>query len=245
MKKHMSVFMLMARSTIYRVLGLLAVLVVAEVGLFMLTFSHGTVWDSVQGSVSLEGLIAQSRISWVFCAIFLFVTVLLMASTGYETKGKYTYTLMRLSVSRRWVFFWQSLYNMVCYLLLWAVQILTVVLLCRIYVDRALAEHVTGQTAFLAFYRSNFLHSLLPFEDVLFWMRNVFVAAGLSITTARYPSEKGKAGKPLSVLVAFTVLFFVRELGDYANCIFLITAASVCILFEIYRVFREEEAYEA
>lgn len=234
-----SVFMLMARSTIYRILGLLIVLGAAEGGLFVLTLKNGTVWESTQPSVSLEGLLEQSKISWVCCGIFLLITALLMSSTGYGTKGKQVYTLMRLSVSRKKVYLIQSLYNMVCYGLFWAVQVLVLIGICHIYTKMAPAELVTGQTIFLAFYRSGFLHSFLPFEDVLVWVRNLLLVVSLSFAAARFPKENGRFRKNLWILISCAALFFVRELGEFGSCIFWILAAPVSIAYDLYQAGKE------
>lgn len=238
MKKHISVFMLMARCTIYRILGLLAVMVAAETGLFWLALKKGV---SEEG-FGLEYVISQSHIEIVFLAFFIFVTILLLASTGYETKGKHYFTLMRLSTSRREVFFWQSIYNMICYLLFWAVQVLAVVLLCFIYVENAPPEYVTGQTIFLAFYRNDFLHSLLPFEDILFWIRNLLICMALGFGTAQYPMEEYKPKKSFGAFWGFLFVFFIGELGDYTNCISMSVFALWCIINENYRVYKEEKA---
>ena len=66
MKKHSSVLMLMARSTIYRVLGLLIVMAVAEAGLFWLRLQQG----AIDGNFSLEAVISESRLALACAAIF-------------------------------------------------------------------------------------------------------------------------------------------------------------------------------
>lgn len=236
MKKHIAVFMLMARCTFYRILGLLAVMVAAETGLFWLALKQGI---SDEG-FGLEYVIDKSHIVVVFFAIFIFIDMFLMASTGYESKGKHHYTLMRLSVTRREVYYWQCIYNMLCYLLFWAVQVLTAVLLGYIYVKNAPAEYVTGQTIFLSFYRNDFLHSLLPFEDILFWIRNLVICITLGFWSARYPKEGKK--KRYGLYWWFLLMFFIGELGDYVRCNFLIIYSIGCIVVENYRINKAEQA---
>ena len=144
MKQHTSVFMLMARSTIYRVLGLLIVMAAAEAGLFWLRIQQGV----VDGSFHLEGVIAGSKLTWACAAGFQLVTALLF--WGCYTVS-HSYTAARLSVSNKTVFLWQCVYNAACYLLFWAVQILIAMALCHWYTVLAPAEYVTNQTVFLAF----------------------------------------------------------------------------------------------
>lgn len=241
MKKHLSVFMLMARSSFYKILGLLAAAAAVEGVLFWLALRRGP----VQGSFGLELVIEDSHMIWVFGVCFLLMT-LLLALTGCEGKSKCGYTLQRLSVSGRWVFFWQSVYNVLCYLLLWAVQILVAVALCRLYERLAAPEYVSGQTVFLAFYRSDFLHSLLPFEDAVFWVRNAAFALSLGICAARFPLAQ-RAGKRFTegiVLVCGVFWLFSREIGALGSCVLAVCFSLFCAGIAISCALGVEVTYE-
>lgn len=241
MKKHLSVFMLMARSSIYKILGLLALMAAVEGALFCFVLSRG----DVGGAYSLELMIQQSHILWVFGAGFLLMT-LLLALTGCEGKSKCGYTLKRLSVSERWVFFWQSVYNVLCYLLLWAVQILIAVALCRLYEGLAAPEYVSGQTVFLAFYRSDFLHSLLPFEDAVFWVRNAAFALSLGVCAARFPlaQRAGKRFTEVIVLVCGVFWLFSREIGAFGSCVLATCFSLFCAGIAVSCALGVEVTYE-
>lgn len=242
MKKHLSVLMLMARSTINKLLGLLALMAAVEGALFWLTLRR----SCADGSFSLKLVIGDSHISWAFGAAFLLMT-LLLSLTGCEGKSRCGYTLRRLSVSERWVFVWQSVYNVLCYLLLWAVQILTVIALCRLYEVKAAPEYVSGQTVFLAFYRSGFLHALLPFEETVFWVRNAVFAVTLGICAARFPmaQRRGKRFTELIVLACGVLGLFSWEIGAFGNCFFAIVFALFCAGIAICRALGVEVTYEA
>ena len=230
MKKHSSVFMLMARSTIYRVLGLLIVMAVAEAGLFWLRLQQG----AIDGNFSLEAIISESRLSWACAAFFLFVNVIL-------SWGSYTisdaYTAARLSVSGKAVYLWQCIYNSLCYLLFWMVQILIGIGLCRVYEAMAPAEFVSNQTVFLAFYRSNFLHSFLPFEDTWVWVRNILLVVALGICSSRIPGKNRKIGIGSCFLIAATGVFFVQGIGE---AVALIIAAIVCAVPAVVKALSKE-----
>ena len=230
MKKHSSVFMLMARSTIYRVLGLLILMAVAEAGLFWLRLQQG----AIDGNFSLEAIISESRLSWACAAFFLFVNVIL-------SWGSYTisdaYTAARLSVSGKAVYLWQCIYNSLCYLLFWMVQILIGIGLCRVYEAMAPAEFVSNQTVFLAFYRSNFLHSFLPFEDTWVWVRNILLVVALGICSSRIPGKNRKIGIGSCFLIAATGVFFVQGIGE---AVALIIAAIVCVVPAVVKALSKE-----
>ena len=230
MKKHSSVFMLMARSTIYRVMGLLILMAVAEGGLFWLRLQQG----AIDGNFSLEAIISESRLSWACAAFFLFVNVIL-------SWGSYTisdaYTAARLSVSGKAVYLWQCIYNSLCYLLFWMVQILIGIGLCRVYEAMAPAEFVSNQTVFLAFYRSNFLHSFLPFEDTWVWVRNILLVVALGICSSRIPGKNRKIGIGSCFLIAATGVFFVQGIGE---AVALIIAAIVCAVPAVVKALSKE-----
>ena len=230
MKKHSSVFMLMARSTIYRVLGLLILMAVAEAGLFWLRLQQG----AIDGNFSLEAIISESRLSWACAAFFLFVNVIL--SWGSYTISD-TYTAARLSVSGKAVYLWQCIYNSLCYLLFWMVQILIGIGLCRVYEAMAPAEFVSNQTVFLAFYRSNFLHSFLPFEDTWVWVRNILLVVALGICSSRIPGKNRKIGIGSCFLIAATGVFFVQGIGE---AVALIIAAIVCVVPAVVKALSKE-----
>lgn len=234
MKKHFSVFMLMARSTMVQILGLLVLMAAAEGALFWLTMNRG----ATDSGFSLELVIRDGRMIWVFGICFLLLTALL-SRTCRQVSG--SYTAMRLSVSERWVFFWQGVHNVLCYLLFWAVQILIAAALCRLYTAKAPTEYISGQTVFLAFYRSKFLHSLLPFEDVLFWVRNGVMALALGVCTACRPGRADRGVWAQIILSAVVVVFFSREIGAAGGGLaaVLITAA-----FAFYYIFFYENEGE-
>lgn len=233
MKKHSSVFMLMARSTIYRVLGLLIVMAVAEAGLFWLRLQQGP----IDGNFSLEAVIGESRLALACAAIFLFVNAVL--SWGSHIISD-TYTAARLSVSGKMVYLWQCVYNTLCYLLFWMVQILIGIGLCRMYEAMAPAEFVSNQTVFLAFYRSEFLHSFLPFEETWVWVRNILLIVALGISSSRYPGKSRKIGIGSLFLFSAIGVFFVQEIGDTASVVVLIIAAVLCAVPSVLKALNKE-----
>jgi len=210
MKAHLSVFYLMARGTLHKVLLLLTLMAAAEGAAFSLL---------ADGALGLEANIARCRPDLFFGAAFVLMTVLLWRN-GCERGGRLAYTLYRLRVSRRAVFFWQAGYNAFCLLLLWAAQVLTVLGLCRLYPARAGAELISGQTVFLAFYRQPFLHSLLPLEELRRWLRNGFMILAYGLSAAAFPAalRRGKKFSLTAMATAAALLpGFTAKLGSVAG----------------------------
>ena len=238
MKKHLSVFMLMARSSIYKVISVLMLMAVAEWGLFYRRLAQGVMSDCH----NLEIVVDDSRIAWVFGVAFLLITIFL-CQTGCGFSSKTGYTLQRLSISERMVFVWQSIYNVMCYCLFWFTQILIVFGLCSLYVNMAPKGYVTNQTVFLAFYRNDFLHSLLPMEDVGFWVKNVLSVLSMGICSAHYPmaQRRGKKIQEVMFLTACVFVFFLGELGEYLAPSVVICCCLLCVLYAIFQIFSKDE----
>ena len=105
MKKHSSVLMLLARSTIYRVLALLVLLAVIERVLFGRALPYGQF-----GEDGLKTCFSESYIAWAFGLYFLLLTALL-CTTGCALGSRTGDTLRRLRISEKAVFLWQCGYN--------------------------------------------------------------------------------------------------------------------------------------
>lgn len=237
MKKHMSVFQLMVRCSFYRVLAVLTVMIVLQTGLFWFALNHGI---STEG-FGLEYVFEKSHIDIVFIGAMIAMDILLRAATEYEAERK-NYTMMRLSVTRREVYYWHFASNMLYYLLFFCVQLLTVIMLGMMYLKFAPVEYVTGQTLFLACYRNDFLHSLLPFGDFPYWIRNFLVLIAAGFWSAYYPKEEEteKKKKQFHGFVVLPVLYS-RGLGDYMNCIILGIYAVGYIIWMNIHVRKEEQ----
>lgn len=82
MRKHLSVVMLLARSTIYPILILLAGMAAGQIALFLARFSDAcTAADAGISMRGFETLFGEGLLPWLFGAVFLAVTILL-CSTG-------------------------------------------------------------------------------------------------------------------------------------------------------------------
>lgn len=247
MKKHISVFMLMARSSVYGLLGVLIAMAAAEGALFYFALNK-TLADERAGSVlsGLERVLSESGIIWGFGAFFLLFMALLCA-TGCEFGSRQGYTLGRLSISERSIFAWQAVYNCVCLFVLWAAQLGIVLALIGLYDARVSPEAFSGQSAFLAFYRNSFLHSLLPLEEGSRYIRNIVLIFGLGISAAVFPfkQRRGKWGWEAAALAAACLASFSGETGGLGGDVFLILLSVSLAAFAAAFVFKREDENEA
>ena len=100
-----------------------------------------------------------------------------------------------------------------------------------------------GQTVFLAYYRSDLFHALLPLDDIIIWIRNFLVCIGLGIAAAAFPyrQREGKFGSEIVVLVCLSLVWFVSGLGNYQLDVLLLSGFIITAMEAIYHVFSTEE----
>lgn len=228
MKQHLSVLMLTARSTIYKFLLLLGLTAAAELCQFWLTLRAALeTFAAGGGMASPETVLYHSRVSWTFAVCFV-LTAALLGLTGCEFGSRQGYTLRRLSVSEKSVFLWQSGYNAACFFLLWAFQTLLALGLCALYMALADPGQTSGQTVFLAFYRSEFLHSLLPLAGGGRWARNALLVLGMGASSAYFPysQRRGKFAAWLPLLTALAAVCFSAGLAAPGNELLVMAASA-------------------
>lgn len=249
MRKYLSVFGLFARSSVYKILGVLLIMCSAEIGIFAVLFRETRIaYESGIGIgiEPIELILDNTLFRLCFGLAFIAITVLLCLS-GTEYASKTGYTLKRLSISEKKTFFCQAAYNIFIYLFLWALQLVVCFGLCSYYIVNAPEECVSNQTLFLAFYRSSFLHTLLPLSDLPLWIRNVFLAAALGFAAAEFPykQRRKKFAPSIIALALFTIVFFSREIGDITNCVIVIVIALLVCAEMLYTVLRKETDNES
>ncbi len=236
MKKHLSVFMLMARSSIYRVF--LAALVTAV--LQALGFYLSCSGILLNRGAHIEDTFAAGLFSLLFAAGLATVT-LLLCLTGCEASSKTRYTLRRLSISENQIFTWQAIYNALAYLFYWLSQVLVIFALAAWYTA---TEPSGSQTEFMLFFRSAFIRGCWPMEDAFGFVRNALFCLMLGITAARYPMAHRQGKRFGEVIPAYLaiVALWSRPLNDTGMMDFLgLIALVVFIGFSLSRVLGNKE----
>lgn len=216
MKKHISVFTLYIRATLVPMLILFVITAVVQVFMFrselndVLEIAASRTGESVYGLESVFGWTSIPIVSAV--ALVLLTIILFIHGTSFGSQT--SYTVMRLQISEKSVFVWQAVYNTLALLLFWAMQGLVMFALCEWY-DIAV-ETSTNQTVFLALYRDEFLHSLLPLHEISRTIRNIAFCTALGTVTA-YNTHKncfGKGSYGFAVMLLYIILSFNQEMGN-------------------------------
>lgn len=237
MRQHLSVLMLAARSTIHKILGLFVFTAAAQGALFYFALQKALAGEAI----GLEQLFGESRIA-IVCAISFLLLCALLSFTGCELGGsKLRYTLQRLSISEKSVVLWWAVYNAICFFLFWVLQLVIVLLLSRLYVARMDAAYVSGQTIWLAFYRNNWLHSLLPLAETSRYVRNVIFIVGLGSSAAyfSYSQRRGEKGFALVALAMLAVVYFPGAMGNLQGDLLLSLIAFSVTIWVVTRIWKE------
>ncbi len=241
MKQHLSVLMLIVRSSIYKVITVLAVMAAAQAGVFGYVL-HSSLQS---GNHHLESMVSASGCAWIFAAAFLVITYMI-SRTGCKSGSQPGYTIQRLGISERSFFIWQAIYNAAVYVLLLATELLLLIALAHHWQSQANQDLIGAQSIFLAFYRNDFMHCICPLDDIWLWIRNGILAIAMGMAAAQYPFRQ-RRGKTLQVVVtmtAATLAFFVRGLGAEVRDFFAVTMALIVIGRVVYNLWGGDEDEE-
>lgn len=208
MKRYLSVFEMITRSSIYKVLLILVSMVAVESVCFYLSML------SPRG-LSIEDYIYQSQYSWIFKIAYVLITIAIVLP-GMNIGSTQSYTLQRLRIKESRIFWLQAIYNIFAYILLWGVQLITILVNFLIF-QKNLPEgaEMSNQTLFLAFYRNDFMHTIFPLEDGPGWWMIALAGVTTAFAAATFTKlqREGKFGFELLLMVAAVLMYFPRALG--------------------------------
>ena len=203
MKKQLSVFALHARAAIGR-------LALVLLGTLALDAAAYALFGLRMYPPSLTGSALVTALRVVFSLGLLVCQLLLAACFG--TGSRYGYTLRRLQIPETRVLLWSGVCNALCFACVWCVQLMASVGTAALHAaDARYAEGAQG--IFVDFYRSEFLHGLLPLADGYLWVRNVVFVLALGVLTAYMqlglrrknggpPTDTGRSDRPAASCAA-------------------------------------------
>ncbi|MBR4860976.1 MAG: hypothetical protein IKU09_02085 [Firmicutes bacterium] len=234
MKKYLSVFALIAQNSIYRIFGLLLLLAAADgvLAWYWLAVKHYGIQNMFHSGNARFGLVL---------AIVFVLMAAVQIRCGDIYSGTSGYTVRRLAISEKAVLLLQILYNMLCWIILWGVQVLIIFVICKLYYrfGEYAGDPLSEQQMFLLFYISPLLHSLLPMEETLAWIANLVMIAELSISSAYWTVRRREKSSAADLLIGYwtVVLIFRRELGSYILNVIIIGGFLIIIAIDCWRMF--------
>lgn len=242
-----SVFGLLARSSFYKICGILAVMVIGEFVLFRheLLRCYNAVTDFVSAP---EWLIGKACVPEIFLAA-LALSVVVLIWTEVRMSEKAGYTMLRLGLTKKELFVIKTIYNVACLVLLFVVQIWLAIGFLTWYEAYAHLDMPLPQLYFLAFYRNKFLHCLFPMQEIGKWIRNLLMITALAMTAAGvivFPGEKGqRRGMSGLSIVILAVVWFLSDAGKNLLdmcCDILFLGVIAWELLKVFGVFGRTEA---
>ena len=154
------------------------------------------------------------------------------------------YTVDRLSVSEKEFTGWFALYNGLMFLVFWIWEALTVLSMCMIYMWQVPQEVVVGpQTIFLASYRVEYLHRLIPLADISGWVRNGAFVVAMGICTAANAYHERGGRKGVAIWFAAAIALWGIWNGDVRIDlvdVILAVGSMLVTAIAVYTVIRKE-----
>lgn len=230
MRKHISVFMLIVRSCVYWLVLIMLAMAAAEAVLVALV-SNG-------GDILLHELIDGSGINYAYGLAVALATVCVLGACSFGS-AKPRYTLARLSVSEKSVMLWHWLCGALVFLLLWLWQIILIYAIAIWHHGEADAGFVSHQSIYLANFRSEFFHSVLPLEDISRIFRNAVLAVcmGGVCATGAHKIRRGKKPFAPIMLVAVFAASFKAEHFELSYDAVMMTAFAIVLAISLAGVF--------
>lgn len=173
----------------------------------------------------------------LFLAAVGAVFLILCVTEGEPKDVRSCYTWHRLRITPTRLFLLKTLFNVLCFLLLFAAQTGMGIWSCHRYSLQMPPEMQSPQLVFLAFYRWEFLHCVLPMAEALKWIRNLLLILAFSMTAAAEPSAIPRKNLAIgrASLYIMTACWFVTPIGiQTADIGLCIAYSAVCIAVAVY-----------
>ena len=225
MRKYLSFFMLVTKSTIYQIFAVLLIMAASEFGLFYIHAKStlAQLGTDQQVSLGFEAVLQRSRAVWVFAAAFLLI-ILVLGMLFDEKKSHMSYTLQRLQLPVWHRLALQTGYNVLILCTFMALQAILLYGMFALYRHMAPAELLSDQAFFLSCFRSNFVCAVIPMNNPLRITRNIVLVLAFSFMTVliRELTQRKKKFSVFSFMLTMTLLWFVKEYDVFVYDLMLI-----------------------
>lgn len=196
MKAYKPLWMLYSRSIVYKLLALTGALILVDGAAFLV---------NLQGAPYLAEAIPECIWQYAF-NVSVPVLLVILILPGWNG-GRSDYTLDRLGLDRRKVYLARAAFHALCLALLVALQGLVLALFCFGFEALPQNQLPGPQNVPMAFYRSAFLHSLLPLADWLRFVRNLVMILAFGLVSALTMRRNHKDFAKITLAVVYTAFF--------------------------------------
>lgn len=229
---------LYVRSSFYKILLVLAGMILTEGLLFR---RLGREMAGRQIPVTPEKMIEGCFLKLVFFSALALAFFILLWMESQRGGVKSSYTLLRLKLTWRQQFALRTGYNILCLALVFAVQAAFSAILCLRYGELLPEEFASPQLLFLTFYRSSFLHSLLPMAEAAIWVRNLLLLLAFGMEAAW--GIRGRNYWTSTALCAVTANLFAPPVPGWTVLVGILIYGcfNAAILFRVLGVIGDRE----
>ena len=207
MNRYLSVFGLAARSTLVKLIMIIAAMGAVQAGMFIYALNQA------EGSVLLENFIKDSKIIYVLGIGFLAYYATLCGVSKNTSNAMMT--MHRLMIPERTANWITVIYNIMALVIFLAVELGICLALAKVYLN----SDISGQyqhVLFTAFYRSDLLHPLLPMEDYVTLANDILLIISLAVTAA-FAQQQHRRGKHDALSGAAMVIAALSFLQDSSS----------------------------
>ncbi len=259
MRNFLSVFSLFIKRSFGKIFALLLAFTAAEGVLFIHNlnsdnvikneFQEGTGNNYLLG---IENILGDHKLLLVVLASGFILITLILCLIGCEFSDKQGYTLRRLNISEKKIFICQSLYGTAVYGIFFMIQALIFYVFCFMYVNFATGNEysfeglISNQTVFLAFYRSEILHALMPLDDILKHISNLTMITAMGVSTASFSYFMRRKKFPFEAILLVPVIL-INFASDWTEMTYelVIMGMSIFVIGSIItRISLEGQAYD-
>lgn len=235
MRRQLSLGMLFARSSLWRVLGILILMAALQAGL---------AWYFLRGDGSMAAeYILDDTLFRLTSALGLtgIVAVVMLSAGGFGSRVNYS--VSRLPVPRWTVLVWAVGYALAVLALFWAVQTAVCLGVLRWYSAVTDMGRANPQLTVLAAYRSSLFHTVLPLRDGTRLAATIGYFLGLAVVTGTW-SVRAFSGKWSAVPLILAAAWWFRGGGvGSVGWNLLLAVATLCWAFgTVMELWKEERA---
>jgi|GEM_PF-1983730 len=229
--KHISVLELYMHRSIYRLLLIILAMAAVEAGLFYWLGLHMPSFDLA---------VSEAHLVLPFFAAFLAHFYVVLSSTADRKASQSQYTLKRLQISERSVVLCHFVSCIAELLILWAAQALILFGFMKLWAGSAhdwpAESFVYGpQGLYLAFFRNDFLHAIVPLRDAAKLFSDIVlvlsVAAGCAYIEVRSRMQEKRIFAPILVMAFAPQLFRTGFTAHFSGTLIL---SGIEAIFGVY-----------
>lgn len=242
MKKYHSVFGLIARSSLLK----LALLLAVSMGVQWYFYVDNANEYLVQTDPPMLEWLMDLSAANVYFAITTVAAIIILSLHGCEFGSKCRYTVKRLQISEFSYTVLQTIYNLCIFIIFYSAELVITYMMCWHYVTNVSADIISTQTVFLAYYRNEFLHSLMPLDDITLWIRNILTLLALSLGCSHFSLRHRRGKYAISVMfcAVFAVVWNRGTIGGDITAILLMLIDISLIMLYVYRMIETREVGE-